>query len=78
MVGNGEGPPEKTVEEIKQEAKEEIACTTRLAKDAEKGKMPNSLQDDLGASDDEPRDEAPTRRHHPKFNSRCPANQDRL
>jgi hypothetical protein len=29
-------------------------------------------------SDDEPRDGAPTRRHHPKFDSRCPANRDRL
>jgi hypothetical protein len=40
--------------------------------------MHNGLQDDSGASEDEPRDGAPVRRHHLKFNSRCPADQDRL
>jgi hypothetical protein len=32
----------------------------------------------LGASDDEPRDGAPTRRHRPKFDSRHLANRDQL
>jgi hypothetical protein len=36
------------------------------------------MQDDSGASEDEPRDGAPARRHHPKFNSRRPADRDRL
>jgi hypothetical protein len=32
----------------------------------------------VGALDDEPRDGAPTRRHHWKFNSWRPADRDRL
>jgi hypothetical protein len=36
------------------------------------------MQDDLGASKDEPRDGAPTRRDLPKFNSQRPADQNRL
>jgi hypothetical protein len=78
MVGNGEEPQEKTIEEIQREAKEEIAHTTRLDREAEKGKRHNDLQDDSGESDDEPRDGTPMRRHHPKFNPRHPANRDRL
>jgi hypothetical protein len=49
-----------------------------LAREAKRGKRHNGLQDDLGASEDEPRDSAPTRRHHPKFNSQCPVDRDRL
>jgi hypothetical protein len=68
MVVNGEKLPKKTVEEIQREANEEIAHAARLAREAERVKRHNSLQDDSGASADEPRDGAPTRRHHPKFN----------
>jgi hypothetical protein len=82
MVGNGEELLEKTTEEIQQEAEEEIARVACLAKELDqardRGKRHNSLQDDSGASDDEPRDGAPTRRHHPKFDSRRPAKRDRL
>jgi hypothetical protein len=65
-------PPEKTVEEIQWEAEGEIARASHLAKDAERGKRNNGLQDDSGAYDDEPRDGAPLWRHHPKFNPWCP------
>jgi hypothetical protein len=78
MVGQGEELPEKTAEEIPWEADEEIAQATHLAWDAKRRKKHNGLQDNSGASDDETRDGAPTRRHHPKFNSRCPIDQDRL
>jgi hypothetical protein len=50
----------------------------RLANEADKGKRHNDLQDDFGSSKDEPRDGAPSRRHHPKFNSQRPAGRDRL
>jgi hypothetical protein len=69
MVGNKEEPPEKIIEEIQREAEQEIARATRLAREVERGKKHNGLQDDSGASDDEPRDGSPMRRHHPKFNS---------
>jgi hypothetical protein len=71
MVGEGEHPPppEKTIEEITREAKEEIAWAAHLAKT---GKRDNGLQDDSESSGDEPRDGAPLRRHHLKFNPRCP------
>jgi hypothetical protein len=79
---NGEQPPEKTAEEIQQEAEEEIAHVACLARELDKarniGKRHNGMQDDSGASDDDPRDGAPMRRHHTKFDSRYPANQDRL
>jgi hypothetical protein len=78
MVGNGEELPKKTVEEIQQEADEEIARATCLAREAERGKRHNDLQNDSGASDDEPRDGALMRRHQPKFNSWCPVDRDRL
>jgi hypothetical protein len=78
MVGNREELTEKTVEEIQREADEEIAHAARLAKEAKRGKRQNDLQDDSGASDDEPRDGAPMRRHHSKFNSRCPTDRDQL
>jgi hypothetical protein len=78
MMGNGEELPDKTVKEIQRETDEELARTTRLVREAERGKRHNSLQDDLGASEDEPRDGAPARRHHPKFNSRCTVDRFRL
>jgi hypothetical protein len=78
MEGQGEELLEKTAEEIKKEAKEEIARAVYLAKEAEKGKRHNDLQENYGSSNDESRDGAPLRRHHPKFNSRCSAGQDRL
>jgi hypothetical protein len=72
MVRNGEELLERTAEEIPWEAGEEIARAAHLAREAERGKRHNGLQDDSSASDDEPRDGAPTRRHRPKFNSQCP------
>jgi hypothetical protein len=69
MVGNGEELPVKTIGEIQCEADEEIARVACLAREAERGKRHNSLQDDSGASDDEPRDGTPMKRKHPKFNS---------
>jgi hypothetical protein len=78
MVRQGEELPEKIVEEIQREANEKIAQVAHLARDAKKGKRHNGLQDVSGASDDEPRDGAPSRRHHPKFNSWHPADRDRL
>jgi hypothetical protein len=78
MVGNGEDLPKKTIEEIQREADEEIAHATYLAREAQRGTRHNDPQDDLGSSDDEPRDNAPVRRHHQKFNSQCPTDLDRL
>jgi hypothetical protein len=78
MVGNGEELPEKIVEEIQREADEEIAHAAHLAREAKRGKRHNDLQDDTNALNDEPRDDAPARRHHPKFDSRRPADQDRV
>jgi hypothetical protein len=44
MVGQGEEPPEMTIEEIqREEEEEEIARTTHLARDAERGKKHNDL-----------------------------------
>jgi hypothetical protein len=59
-------------------ADEGIAHATSLARETKRGKRHNGLQDYSDASDDEPRDGAPMRRHHPKFNSRHPADRDRL
>jgi hypothetical protein len=78
MVRNGEKLPDKTVEKIQRETDIELTHAARLAREAERGKRHNGMQDDSGASDDEPRDGAPMRRHHTKFDSRYPANQDRL
>jgi hypothetical protein len=78
MVGYRDELPEKTAEEIAWGVKEEITRVARLAKEADKGKRHNGLQEDSGSSDDEPRDGAPSRRCYPKFNSRCPAGWDRL
>jgi hypothetical protein len=72
MVGNREELPEKIVEEIQREPDEEIARVAHFVRETERGKRNNDLQNDSGASDDEPRDGAPTRRHHPKLNSRRP------
>jgi hypothetical protein len=46
--------------------------------EADKGKRHNGPQYDSGSSNDEPRDGAASRRHHPKFNPRYPARRDRL
>jgi hypothetical protein len=78
MVGNREELPEKTVKEIQWEADEEIAHAAHLARETERGRRHNDLQDDLGALDDETRDGTPMRTHHPKFNSRCPTGRDRV
>jgi hypothetical protein len=73
---------EKTTEEIQHEVEEEITHAARLARELDhardRGKKHNDLQDDSDASDDEPRDGDPMRRHHPKFDSRRPANLDQL
>jgi hypothetical protein len=76
MVGQGNQPPEKTTKEIQREAEEEIACAKHLARELDKRKGHNILQDDSDGSTDECIDGAPSRRHHPKFNSRCCTNRD--
>jgi hypothetical protein len=78
MVENGEDLLNKTVEEIQRETDIELARAARLAKEAKRGKKHNGMQDDLGVLEDEPRDGPPARRQHPKFNSRHPADRDRL
>jgi hypothetical protein len=81
---SGRPPPDeeklskKTIKEIQWDADEEITRITHLAREAKRGKRHNDLQDDSGALDDDPRDDTPVRRHHPKFNSRCPADRDQL
>jgi hypothetical protein len=59
MVGEGEQPTEKTTRENAHEAKEEIARAAQLAKEANRVKRHNNLQDDSGSFEDEPRDGAP-------------------
>jgi hypothetical protein len=76
MVENEEELSDKMVEEIQWEADEEVAHTSCFAREGEREKWHNDLQDDSGASDDEPRDGAPMRRHHPKFNSQRLADRD--
>jgi hypothetical protein len=71
MVEQGGELPEKTNEELQREAKEEIAYAERLARELDKRRGHNSLQDNSGGLVDERPDGAPTRWHHPKFNSRC-------
>jgi hypothetical protein len=78
MAGHGEHPVEKTMEEITREAEEELARAAQLASDVDKGKRHDDLQDNSRLSNDEPRDGAPSRRHHLKFNSWFPAGRDRL
>jgi hypothetical protein len=69
MVGNGEEFLDKSVKGIQCEIDKELTRTAHLVKEAERGKRHNSQQYDSGTSEDEPRDGAPARRHHPKFNS---------
>jgi hypothetical protein len=78
MVGNGEEPLEKIVKEIQRKVEEEITRAARLARELKRGKRHNDLQDDSSASEDEPRDSAPMRRHHLKLNSWRLADRDRL
>jgi hypothetical protein len=78
IVGNREELLDKMVKEIKWEVDKEIAHAAHLARETERGKRHNGQQDNSGASDDELRDGAPMRRHHPKFNSWCPADRDQL
>jgi hypothetical protein len=78
IVGNGEEVPEKAVKEIRWETDEELACTAQLGREAKRRKRHNDLQDDSGASEDEPRDGTPVRRHHPKVNSWHKADRDWL
>jgi hypothetical protein len=82
MMGDGDELQEKTTEEIMSVVEEEITCAACLAGELDqarnRGKKHNGLEDDSGASNEEPRDGARMRGHHPKFDSRCPANQDRL
>jgi hypothetical protein len=49
-----------------------------LARELNKRKGHNGMQDDSGGSENERSDGAPTRRHHPKFNSRCNIDRDRV
>jgi hypothetical protein len=74
MVGQGDPSLANTTEEIQREAEEEMARVAHLARELDKRKGYNNLQDDSRASEDEPRDGAPSRRHHLKFNSHCHAN----
>jgi hypothetical protein len=69
MVEQGGELLEKTTEELQWEAKEEIARAERLTWELDKSKGHNSLHDDSGGSEDERKNGAPTRRHHPEFNS---------
>jgi hypothetical protein len=50
MVGQGDPPPTKSTEEIQQEAEEEMARAARLARELDKRKEHNGLQDDSRAS----------------------------
>jgi hypothetical protein len=71
MMGNREELLDKSIEEIQRKIDEELTRATRVAREAERGKRHNGQQDDSGASEEEPRDGAPTRRNHPKFNLLC-------
>jgi hypothetical protein len=66
MVGQGGQPLEKNAEEIQWDVEEDIAHAECLARELNKRKGHNGQQDN---SEDEHRDAAPSRRHHPKFNS---------
>jgi hypothetical protein len=50
MVGQGDPPLAKTTEEIQREAEEEMARVAHLARELDKRKGYNNLQDDSGAS----------------------------
>jgi hypothetical protein len=78
MVGQGDHVPGKTTKEIQREAKEEIAHAKRLARELDKRKGHNGLQDNSEGLVDEHRDGAPSRSHHPEFNSRRRTDRDQL
>jgi hypothetical protein len=69
MVEQGGELPEKTTGELQRETEEEIAHVEQLARELDKRKGHNCLQDDSRGLENELPDGAPTRRHHPKFNS---------
>jgi hypothetical protein len=78
MVEQGGELPEKTIEEIQREAAEEIARAKCLARELDKKKGHNDMHDDSEASKDEHPKRAPTRRHHPIFNSRRNTDRDQV
>jgi hypothetical protein len=78
MVEQGGELLEKTTKENQREAEEEITCAERLARELDKRKGHNGLQDDSGGSEDEHRDGALSWRHHPKFDSRRCTDCERL
>jgi hypothetical protein len=55
-----------------------MARGEHLARELDKRKGHNGLQDDSGASKDEPRDRPPSWRHHSKLNSQHRANREGL
>jgi hypothetical protein len=55
-----------------------MARADRLARELNKRMGHNGLEDDSGALEDEARDEAPSWRHHLKFNSQCHADRVQL
>jgi hypothetical protein len=69
MVEQGGEPLEKTTEEIQREVEEEIARVEHLARELNKRKGHNDMQDDFEALENDHPDGAPRKRHHPKFNS---------
>jgi hypothetical protein len=78
MVEQGGEPLKKTTKEIQREAKEGIAHAQHLARELDKRKGHNSLQDNSGGSEDEHRDGFLLRRHHLKFDSRRCTDRERL
>jgi hypothetical protein len=78
MVEQGGEPSEKTAQEIQREAMEGIAHAEHLARELDKRKGHNSLQDDSGGSKDEHRDGFLSRRHHLKFDSERRTDCERL
>jgi hypothetical protein len=78
MAEQGEHPVEKMTEVIAREAEEELAREAQLSRDANRGKRHNDMHDDSRSSNDEPRDDNPSRRYYPKYNSRCPTGRDWL
>jgi hypothetical protein len=55
-----------------------MAWAEHLARELNKRKGHNGLQDDSGATEDEPMDGPSSRKHHPKFNSQHRANREGL
>jgi hypothetical protein len=74
MVGNGEELLDKSFEEAQRDTN--IDHVARLAREVERGKRQNGMHEDLGVSEDEPRDGALMREHHPKFNLWRPEDRD--